>query len=68
MTPEMMSKIQQWRQKAIDGTLSEEEMFEAVRLLREDRTAALAATTAKKKREAAVMIPDADDLLKELGL
>ena len=68
MTPEMMSKISEWRAKAIDGTLSEAEMAEAIKMLRQDRTAALAASAAVKKKAAQTVIPDADDLLRELGL
>ena len=67
MNPILMSKITLWRAKAAEGTLSEEEMIEAVKLIREGRISA--ATTAKtvSKAKALVEIPKADDLLDELG-
>lgn len=67
MTPEMQSKVMLWRAKADAGTLTEEEMIQGIKLMREGRYgASVASDTAKRKRAAAV-IPDADDLLKELG-
>jgi hypothetical protein len=67
MTPELQSKVLLWRQKAADGTLSIEEMKEAVLALREGRVSASAASDKSRAKKAAKAIPSADDLLNELG-
>jgi hypothetical protein len=67
MTPEVMSKISIWRQKAIEGTISEGEMVEAIQLIRGDRRSAAHASDASRKSKATKVIPSADDLLSELG-
>lgn len=67
MSPEMQSKIAIWRAKAEVGTLTEAEMVEGIRALRQDRLGAAAASDASKRKKAAAVIPDGDDLLKELG-
>lgn len=67
MSPELQTKIQQWRQRAMEGTLTKEEMAEAIKLLREDRVTAVTAS-AKVRTQAKAAIPSADDLLAELGL
>lgn len=68
ISPELQSKLSIWRQKASEGTLSMEELREAVAFLRSDRKAAASTSTAKKNAKAKVAIPDADTLMKELGL
>lgn len=69
MTPEMQSQIQLWRQKARDGTLTQDEMRQAIVALRQDRVGA-AATSAKSKTTRATAKAKAnvnsDDLLSEL--
>jgi hypothetical protein len=40
-SPELQSKLAQWRQKAIDGTITLDELKEAVKIMRSDRHAAL---------------------------
>lgn len=67
ITPQMQANIAVWRQKALEGILSMEEMREAIKLLREDRLNALQASAGAKRKKATAIIPDADDLLKELG-
>jgi len=66
MTPELQAKIQIWRQKALNGDLSEEECAQAVIALRAGRMSAQAASETSKRKKAAAEIPDADDLVKEL--
>lgn len=68
MSPELQSKIALWRQKAIQGTLTQDEMKEAILALRQDRVGAAAASAASKRSKAKAEIPDADDLLAEMGL
>lgn len=66
MSPELASKIEIWRAKAINGTLSAEEMREAIIALRADRVGASVASdksrTSKRKADA----PNALDLLGEM--
>lgn len=68
MSPELQSKIALWRQKAVQGTLTQEEMREAILALRADRVGAAVASAASKRSKAKAEIPDADDLLAEMGL
>lgn len=68
MNPQLVSQIEMWRRKAIDGTLTAEEMREAVIALREGRkSASIASDAAKGKRKAAsAPLPSGDDLLDEM--
>jgi hypothetical protein len=59
-----LSKIALWRSKAIDNTLTIEEMREAVLLMREGRIAAQA--SAGKAKKAKGPTKSADDILGEL--
>lgn len=68
MSPELQSKIATWRAKAVNGTLSPEEMKEAILALRADRVGAAVASAASKRTKAKAEIPSADDMLSELGL
>ena len=68
-SPELQMKIQQWRQQARDGTLSQDEMREIVAVLRKDRGATTQATAGSRVsagRKAAAKKPNGDDLLTEL--
>lgn len=68
MSPELTSRIQIWRQRQRDGTLSEADMAEAVAALRGERkSAAIASDTARRSR-AKAEVPDADSMLRELGI
>lgn len=66
-TLDTMTKIAIWRQKAVDGTLTVEEMKEAIQIMRGDRRGAAIASDKARKAKAGVAIPTADDLLAELG-
>jgi ribosomal protein L12E/L44/L45/RPP1/RPP2 len=68
-SPEMQLRIQEWRAKARQGTLSQDEMREAIAALRRDRGAipqASAGSKVTKTRKAAAAKPNSDDLLSEL--
>lgn len=68
-SPELQLKIAQWRDKARQGTLTQDEMREAIAALRSDRTSipqATAGSKVTKARTAASKKPDSDDLLSEL--
>lgn len=66
LSPEVASRLAVWRQKAVDNTLTREEMKEAILLLRGNRRSAAVASTASKAKKAKVELPDGDDLLKDL--
>lgn len=66
MSPELASKIEIWRAKALNNTLTKDEMREAIIALRADRVGASVASdksrTSKRKADA----PNAIDLLGEM--
>lgn len=66
VSPELQVKISQWRLKAADGTLTLEEMKEAIVHLRAGRVSAAYTATATKRSKAIKAIPKAEDLLAEL--
>lgn len=69
MTPELNSKIANWRARC-NGQgepMTIEEYQEAMIELRGGRMQALKASDAAKRGKAKAAIPDADDLLGELG-
>lgn len=68
-SPEVQLKIQQWRAKAREGTLTQDEMREAIALLRKDRGAipqASAGSRTTRERKVAASKPNSDALLDEL--
>ena len=76
-TPETEAKIQFWRQKAAEGTLTKEDMKEAIVALRQGRVSAAHAseksratkasgTTTSRTAKTKTSV-DVDDLLGELG-
>ncbi len=67
MSPELASKIQIWRARAADNRLTEDDMREAIQALRQDRLGAAHASAKSTRAKAKVEIPNADDLLSELG-
>lgn len=66
MTPELQSKVEEWRQKALVGTLTQDEMREAIIFLRSSRVAAAKTSAASKERKAAKAPVDSEALLGEL--
>lgn len=67
ISPELQSKIASWRLRAVDGTLTDAEMREAIIFLREGRVAAAsAAARARSPAAKRVAAPSADSLLGEL--
>ncbi|MGH9438466.1 MAG: hypothetical protein ACRD22_11370 [Terriglobia bacterium] len=63
-SPEVQSKIAVWRRKALDGTITLDEMKQAILIMREARNSAAQQTRAKptSNRRSA---KSADDLLSE---
>jgi len=68
VSPDLVSKIQIWRQRSRDGSLTEADMAEAVLALRGDRKSAAIASDTSRRKTAKAVVPDADDMLKELGI
>lgn len=69
-SPELQAKIQLWRNKAREGTLTQAEMREAIAALRADRAQVPVATggskTPKSKPASRKTKPSGDDLFNEL--
>lgn len=63
---ELQIKITTWRQKAAEGTLTLDEMKEAIVALRQGRVAAAAASQTAKRKVAKAAVPSAEDLLSDL--
>ena len=65
---ELQAKISAWRLRAAEGTLTLEEMKEAVVFLRAGRLGAATAAqaTAAKRKKAIAAIPAAEDMLADL--
>jgi len=71
MTPETQYKITAWQQRALipsnqSGALTKAEMFEIVKILRDGRGAAIAASDVKRTAKAKMEILDADEMLGEM--
>ena len=66
LTPELQSKFSDWRHKAISGTITTEEMKEAILALRGSRRSAADAAKASKSRSTKGPARSVDDLLGEL--
>lgn len=67
ITPEIQAKIQLWRQKCADGSITLEEMKEAILVMRAGRKSAAQASDGARRKQAKAAIPSADDMLSELG-
>ena len=63
-SPELQSKIALWRQRAAEGTMTQDDYREAITLLREGRLAAAHAAASSKGKKPPV---DGDSLLDELS-
>lgn len=63
---DLQLKFAEWRRKTADGTITLEEMKEAISLVRAGRMAASQAAQSTKRAAAKKVVPNADDLLGEL--
>jgi hypothetical protein len=70
MTEIIPSKLQEWRQKAADGTITIEEMREAIAAIRQERIASSMRSSASREGKAAAKAKakpiDSEALLGEL--
>lgn len=67
MNPELQSNIAIWRKKATDGTLTVDDMRQAIIAIRGDRKGAAVASEQSRRKKAKGEVKSADELLKELG-
>jgi alkylhydroperoxidase/carboxymuconolactone decarboxylase family protein YurZ len=67
-SPDESIQIQTWRAKCNAGTITQEELREALALLRRGRGGAHAASAASKAKKASKAPVDSDDLLSQLDL
>jgi len=63
---EIQEKISVWRRKVADGTITEEEMKQAIVILRQGRLLAANSSAAAKRKKAVAEIPHADDMLADM--
>lgn len=63
---ELSAQIEEWREKAKAGTLTEEECIQAIAALRKGNRAAAAVGSTKAKSAKAAKTPDATALLNQL--
>lgn len=66
-SPELQGKIAVWRQKSKDGTLTVDDMREAIASIRGDRKSAAHSSEQSKRTKAKAAVPDAKTLLADLG-
>lgn len=66
LSPEQQTRLAQYREKNADGSLTIDELKEAVIMMREARLAAQAANAASGKVKKKAPTKSADDLLGEL--
>ncbi len=66
ISPEISMKVAAWRQKAAEGTLTLDDMKEAIIHLRAGRVNAANASAASKRKKAITEIPSAADMLSDL--
>lgn len=64
LSPQDQSRLSALRSKAIDGSISMEEMKEVIKILRQGRLAAATSAATSKAKKAT---KSADDMLSELG-
>ena len=68
LSAETLNRIANYRAKAADGSLTLEEMREAIILMRENRVTAQATPAAKRSSSKAKTLTDVKALLNELDL
>lgn len=66
MTPELNAKVAEWRRKEADGTITLEDMKEAIKWLAQGRTGAHIASTASRTKKIVTKVENSDDLFAEL--
>ncbi len=65
---DLTTQVQEWRRKAKEGTLTQEEMRQAISMMREGRVSAVATSTKARAKKAAPAKVDSEGMLDELDL
>lgn len=65
--PMLQAKIAEWRARAAAGTLSLDDMKEAIRAMRQGRLGAATASDSAQRARAKRVVKSADEMLDELG-
>jgi len=66
-SPEVQSRIAVLRARALDGSITLDDMKEAISLMRADRKGAAIASATSKAKSAKAAVPNVADLLDEIG-
>lgn len=66
ISPELSAKIASWRLRVAEGTITQDELKEAILHLRANRLTAASAAATSRRSAAKVAAPSASDLLSEL--
>ena len=66
MSQVITTQIQLWRQKVHNGTITQEEMKEAIAAIRKERVAASTTSAVSRAKKAPKVAPDSDAMLAEL--
>lgn len=67
VSPELSSKITYWRSRSLEGTITIDEMKEAILALRQDRKSAAEASEASGSKRKKAPPKNVDDMLSELN-
>jgi hypothetical protein len=67
-SPEIQVQIAIWRAKALEGTLTVEELKQSTAILREGRVSAATASTSARRKKAKAVILNVEELERELGI
>lgn len=67
-SPEVQTQIYVWRAKALDGTLTVDELKQSTAILREGRASAATASDTARRKKAKATVLDVNELEKELGI
>jgi hypothetical protein len=66
LSPELLNRIAQWREKSRNGTITKEELQEAILVMREDRLQKASSAPASKSSKKSRSSVDTDALFSEL--
>lgn len=67
LSQDLQIRLQEWRKKALDGTITNEELKEAISLMRQERVFAGERSAKKRAAKAKPEAIDSDAMLNELG-
>jgi hypothetical protein len=66
-SPELLAQLSIWRSKSLDGTMTVDDMREAIIALRDGRVSACFASKAARVKVVKNPLPSAEDLLEKLS-